>query len=69
MTARDEELERLERAYVEAGYDLTLLEANLRLTPEERIRAHEDARRLAEALRAAVDEYHERLSNPDSEPR
>lgn len=35
------------------GIDLSLLRANFERTPEERIRVHEDAFALAEALRRA----------------
>ena len=38
----------------EAGLDMSLLEANLRRTPLERIRAHDRALATALALRAAV---------------
>ena len=37
-----------------AGLDMSLLEANLRRTPLERIRAHDRALAMALALRAAV---------------
>jgi hypothetical protein len=38
------------------GYDISLLEANLRKTPLERIRAHDRALRTALALRQAMEE-------------
>lgn len=59
------ELERLEREYVEAGYDLSLLEARLRLTPEQRILTHERAKAQAKALRRAFEESNERVRVAD----
>ncbi|MGC4121968.1 MAG: hypothetical protein QM765_46790 [Myxococcales bacterium] len=53
--ATESERERLEREYVEAGYDLRLLEASLRMTPDERVRAHEDAAKLALEMREALE--------------
>ena len=38
----------------EAGLDMSLLEANLRRTPSERVRAHDRALATALALRAAA---------------
>ena len=55
------ERERLEREYVEAGYDLRLLEASLRMTPDERVRAHESAALLALELRNALEDRNARL--------
>ncbi len=49
----DSERERLEREYAEAGHDLSLLDARLRMTPQQRVEAHESALALALALRAA----------------
>ncbi|MSU65420.1 MAG: hypothetical protein EXS38_04795 [Opitutus sp.] len=37
----------------EAGFDLSLTDSNLALTPEERVLRHEGARELALALSAA----------------
>lgn len=55
------ERERLEREYVEAGHDLALLEASLRMTPDERVRAHESAALLALQIRSALEERNARL--------
>jgi hypothetical protein len=48
-----DELLRLEREYVEAGGDLSLLEARLRMTPEERFLAHQRALKLVAELKKA----------------
>ncbi len=39
------------------GIDLTLIEANLRRTPDERVRDHESAMEVAQALRKATEEH------------
>jgi hypothetical protein len=39
------------------GYDLRLLDARLRMTPDERVRAHERAMALATELRRAGKEH------------
>ena len=59
------ERERLEREYVAAGHDLSLLEAALRMTPDERVRAHEQAIATAQTVREAVEEYRARVRKPD----
>ena len=57
------ERERLEREYVEAGGDLSLLEARLRMTPQQRIEAHERALALATTLRRAGEKLRARARN------
>ncbi|EEF59114.1 hypothetical protein [Pedosphaera parvula] len=42
------------------GYDMSLIEENLRKTPEERIRAHSRALAMATALREAMEAQHGR---------
>ena len=61
----ESERARLEREYVEAGFDLSLLDATLRMTPDERLRAHESAARVVEELRAALEERRARLRRND----
>lgn len=47
-----------------AGFDLSLVDSNLRLSYEERVLRHEAARELAGALRAAGVEYEKSASAP-----
>ena len=63
------ELERLEREYVEAGGDLSLLEARLRMSPQERFLAHEGAAALAAELAQAGGELRAQPERADSPPR
>ena len=42
------------------GCDMSLLEDNLRMTPQQRIQAHRSALALAERLRTAMEKFHER---------
>jgi hypothetical protein len=64
----ESERARLEREYVEAGNDLSLLEATLRMTPDERVRAHERALAAALAMRESVEEYRARTREPGPPP-
>jgi len=54
----------LEERAAEMGIDLSLLETRLRMTPDERVRAHESARKLAEKLRRAGEEARVRALLP-----
>lgn len=47
-----------------AGFDIGLLEDNLRLSHEQRARQHQDALNLALALERAGRELHERPATP-----
>ena len=49
------------RAAEKAGYDMSLVEEALRLTPIERIRANDRAVRMADSLRQAMEK---RLGRP-----
>jgi hypothetical protein len=40
------------------GYDMSLIEENLRKTPGERIRAHSRALAMADTLREAMEKQH-----------
>lgn len=51
------------------GIDLSLLEANLRRTPEERLLALERANELVKALRKALKESEAERAQSDSAPR
>ncbi len=62
------ERERLEREYVKAGHDLSLLEAALRMTPDERVHAHESAIATAQAVRESVEVYRARVRKPAPAP-
>ena len=46
------------------GYDMSMLEGNLRKTPLERIRAHDRALIAALALRKAMEQAHARTRIP-----
>jgi hypothetical protein len=58
------ELEALEKRAEEYGLDLSLIDARLRMTPDERVQAHERAMALATALRRAVEERDARRRDP-----
>lgn len=64
---RDEAGEALKRAET-FGIDVSLLRENLTLTPTERLRRHEQALELAEALRRAGEKKHGPFPPPDQLP-
>lgn len=49
-----------EQRAIAMGIDLTLLDSRMAMTPEERIRAHGSAARLAQALAEAMEAKRER---------
>ena len=49
------------RAAEEYGFDMSLIECSLRLTPAERIRQHSQALRTAMLLRAGVEKHYGQL--------
>jgi len=51
------------------GIDLTLIDLQLSMTPDERVRAHESAWRLAQELVRAGEEYRARHGKPGPAPR
>jgi hypothetical protein len=55
----DDGLTAIQRAEL-YGIDLSLLEENLRLTPEERLRQNDRLLNEAEALQAAIAESHDK---------
>ena len=50
------------KAAEEYGFDMSLVEINLEMTPEERIIAHDRVRQMADELREAMRRRDEKLS-------
>ena len=61
MKPADDALAEAQRA----GFDLNLLDFNLALSPDERLRQHDSARKLCQALREAGAK-HARTQHTDS---
>jgi hypothetical protein len=55
LKRKDKPQSKAWRAAERYGCDMSLIEINLRKTPQERIRAHARALRLAQALRKAME--------------
>jgi len=53
MASKSDSLSEAERRAIEHGIDLSLLDENLRLTPRERMRRHDDALNFAKRLQMA----------------
>jgi hypothetical protein len=68
MAMNEQELLRLEMEYVEAGGDLSLLEARLRMGFEERFLAHQGALQLVAELKKTGEVLRARSEATDPTP-